>query len=125
VYSIPETFPISFTHIYCPLCRFDEVVQKDNWLIMKKDGAYLALWSSGKMEPYNDALFDCEFRVYDREAAYLCAAGRKEDFRNIEDFSSYARRLAPFFDPETKTLTTQNGFRLTYKEGRDNTQYIE
>ncbi|MCB7319001.1 hypothetical protein [Lacrimispora sp. 210928-DFI.3.58] len=125
VYSIPEYFPIQFTHVYCPLCRFDETRQERHWLFLKKDGAYLALWCSGALTPYNDTLFDCEFRVYERKAAYVCIAGKREDFQDLDDFSIYAKGIDPGFDPAERRLWAAGDLLLEYEAGHDHTQYIE
>lgn len=34
-----------YTHAYVPQDRFDEVVQVDNWTIVRKGGGFIALWS--------------------------------------------------------------------------------
>lgn len=121
----PEYFPIQFTHVYCPLCRFDETRQERHWLFLKKDGAYLALWCSGALTPYNDTLFDCEFRVYERKAAYVCIAGKREDFQDLDDFSIYAKGIDPGFDPAERRLWAAGDLLLEYEAGHDHTQYIE
>lgn len=125
IYSIPASYPIGFTHVYCPICRFDETRQEGNWLFLMKDGAYLALWCSGELTPYNDTLYDCEFRAYERETAYVCIAGRREDYSDLEAFIAAARAKAPAYDTATRQLTVAGERLLAYEAGEDHTQYIE
>ncbi len=125
VYRIPEEHPVSFTHIYCPAERFDQVRQEGKWLFMQKGGGYLALWSSQVPEAYNDTIFGCEMRVYDRDTAYLCVCGSAREDGSLEDFAQAAKEKKPAFDPETGVLTAAGGFRVEYHPVKDMTQYVE
>ena len=124
VCEIPENYPIHFTHVYCPVNRFDEVVIQEHWLFLRKDKGYLALWCSGAMSPYDDTIFDCEFRVYGSRAAYVCICGKQADYENLTAFAAYAESLQPVYDVKNRTLQTAAGFCLKYQEQQDLTQYI-
>lgn len=124
VYEIPENYPIHFTHVYCPVNRFYEAVIQEHWLFLRKDKGYLALWCSGVMSPYNDTIFDCEFRVYGSRVAYVCICGKQADYEDLAAFAAYAESLQPVYDMESKTLQTASGFQLEYQEKQDQTQYI-
>lgn len=125
IYRIPEEHPVSFTHIYCPAERFDEVKQEENWLFMRKDDGYLALWSSQTPEAYNDTIFGCELRVYNRDAAYLCICGSRRENGDWEDFCAAAKNRNPVFDGAEGVLTAEGGFRMEYRPVKDPTQYVE
>ncbi|MDE6053736.1 MAG: hypothetical protein K2G55_08245 [Lachnospiraceae bacterium] len=125
VYDIPNCHPIGFTHIYCPLSRFDETAVDSHWLILKKEGGYLALWSSGEMQPYNDMVFGCEFRVYESSAAYLCVCGRERDYGSLASFADYVRGLSPVYDRELRRLSAGSDFALLYCAGKDETQFVD
>lgn len=123
IYKLKDNHPIKFTHIYCPLDKFDDYKIEQNWILVQKHENYLALWSSNKIESYNDTLFNCEFRVYGERTAYLCFSGSKQHFNSIEEFGNFVKAREPLFDQEQLILKT-NEYRLEYKEGHDDTQYI-
>lgn len=124
IYEIPKQYPIRFTHVYCPVGRFDESLTQEHWLFLKKDKGYLALWSSGVMTPYNDMIFDCEFRVAGSSSAYLCVCGREKDYKDLNAFAEYARSLKPNYEREKKLLSAGD-FRIVYRAGEDATQYVD
>lgn len=124
VYVCEDSFPIRFTHVYCPLHRFSRSLVTEHWIFLAAGKGYLALWSSGKLIPYQGMLTDCEFRVYDSENAYYCFAGRKEEYSSLEDFAAAARAEQPEYDRKTRCLTARD-FRLCYVHGDDRTQIIE
>lgn len=123
IYVIPNTHPIHFTHVYCPLFRFDETHIDKHWLFLKKDNGYLALWSSGVLEAYNDTIFGSEFRVYSDNHAYLCFAGSAGDFSDLAAFAESVKLREPVYDSVARVLTARN-FNHKFTEGTDKTQYI-
>lgn len=125
VYDIPDCHPIGFTHVYCPLDRFDESVVDSHWLFLRKAGGYLAVWSSGALQSYDDMVFDCEFRVYGRSAAWLCVCGRGRDYGSLAAFADYARGLCPVYDTGSKRLSAGGGYTLVYCAGQDRTQFVD
>lgn len=124
VYQITEEHPVSFTHVYCPAERFDVVRQEGSWLFLQKGEDYMALWSSQGMEPYDDTIFHCEFRVYSRNHAYLCVCGGGEKYSSLEEFCAYAKSLKPVYSPEEGVLSAE-GFQLTCRTVQDPTQFVE
>ena len=125
VYDIPDGHPIRFTHVYCPVGRFDEYIVDPHWLILKKDQGYLALWSSGRLQPYSDMIFDCEFRVYESSAAYLCVCRGGQDYGSLADFAEDVRNLCPVYDSVQKKLSAGSDFALVYRAGEDRTQFVD
>lgn len=123
IYVIPQEHPVGYTHLYCPDCRFDEVIRDQNWTFLRKDTGYLALWCSEKMEAHNGMNFNCEQRVYSRNAAYLCICGGKNNAVDFADFIKQAKEKAPCYDKEAKTLTAQD-FVLQYQAYKDVTQFL-
>lgn len=123
IYVIPEEHPIHFTHVFCQLSRYDETKVDEHWLFLKKDSGFLALWSSGKLEPYNDMLFNSEYRVYSNNNAYVCFTGSVNDFSSFQSFVESSKHKMPSYDPDKYILTAKD-FHLTYVKGKDNTQYI-
>ena len=75
------------------------------------------------MEPVDDQLFDCEYRTYGDDIAYVCICGSKHDFPSLDEFAMYAESLRPEFNQEDRTLTA-GGFKVRFMENHDKTQYI-
>ncbi len=125
IYQIPDSYPVSFTHVYCPMGRFAQVIREKHWLFLEQGEGVLALWSSGELTPYDDTIFDCELRVYGRSAAYLCLCGRREAYGSLERFAQYARSLAPVYEASSGSLKAGNGFALSYQAVQDDTQFVD
>lgn len=124
VYQIPESYPIHFTHVYCPQDRFDRVLKKGNWIFLEKETGYMGLWCSTKLSPFDDTIFNCELRAYGDDMAYLCVCGSTETWCSLEQFGEWAQSLKPSYSKETGTLKTEEGFELTYQAVQDDTQYL-
>jgi hypothetical protein len=123
IYVIPDNYPIHFTHIHWANVRFEEMKEEDNWLIGKKGNGYIGIWCSDQKEPYNDQLFDVEYRVYSDTTAYLCICSSIEECDTLETFLLFCKQHQPKFNKETLTLTSEN-FSLQYIKANDHTQYI-
>jgi hypothetical protein len=123
IYKLNEKHPIAFTHVFCPLSKFSETLVEEQWVFLSKGRGYLALWSSNTLIPHNDVLFDCEFRVNGRDTAYLCFAGKSEDFQDLEEFSHFCKSVNPSYNVEESSLSCAN-FELSFMPGHDETQYV-
>lgn len=123
VYVIPEEHPIHFTHVFWPDVKFDRTLKEEHWLFGEKNGGYLALWCNQTMEAHQDQLFDCEYRSYGDEIAYLCICGRKEEYDSLEAFVTECRKTDPGYDKETRSLTAGE-LKIIYERREDVTQFI-
>ncbi|MGN6710236.1 hypothetical protein [Anaerocolumna jejuensis] len=124
IYVIPEEHPIDFTHIHWASCRFEEMKEENDWLIGKKGDGYLGIWSSGIKEPYNDQLFDAEYRIYDRKAAYFCVCSDTGECGDLEGFYQFCLSYQPVFHMDSLVLTANKDFVLKYEKAEDQTQFI-
>ena len=123
VYRIPKEHPIHFTHLYFPIPKFDEVKVERHWIFGRKKAGYLAVWCSVGLEPANDRLFDCEFRAYGDEMAYVCICGDEKQYGTFEEFAAQVKGVRPFYNANQKTLTAET-LKVTFTENHDKTQYI-
>lgn len=123
IYQIPETHPIPFTHLYWPGCRFDGFVSEDSWIAGNKGDGFVAVWTSGNFEAYEDQLAGCEYRVNSRNAAYVCICGSKKEYGSLDAFLSECRKLKPEYDPEAGVVSTVED-SLVYQRFENLTQYI-
>ena len=120
VYNIPETHPIHYTHLYCPVCRFDEVRRENNWLFLRKGSGYLAVWCSGGFEAFDGMNAGCEWRTYGDAIAYLTVCGGQTD-ADFDTFIARAKAQTPVFDGTT--LSAQ-AVTVTWQPSDDRTQYL-
>jgi len=85
-----------FTHAWLPKDKFDEVIEKDNWIFARKDDGYLALRSmqpyqwettdlTGSEKPVRSAS-DNEIIADGAQNIWLCQLGRKADDGPFEQF---------------------------------------
>lgn len=123
VYSIPDSYPIHFTHVFWPASRFDETIQRGPWLFGRFGESYVALWCSEKLEKFNDVLFNCEYRCYSDRCAYVCICSCQKECGDFNQFITNRIHSSPLFDKGTITLKTLD-LDITYKRFDDKTQYI-
>jgi hypothetical protein len=124
IYSIPEEYPIHFTHLFWPKVKFHNECKNGNWLYGEKNGAYIGVWCSENIEPINDQIFNTEYRAYSDKAAYICICGNKEECGSFESFKEQCENLKPEFNKDTLNLVTAKEFLLHYEKHENLTQYI-
>ncbi|MBR4503288.1 MAG: hypothetical protein IKP22_15590 [Clostridia bacterium] len=122
IYRIPEEHPLHFIHVYAPLCRFDRVIEEENWIFLQKDRGYIAFWSSVSMEDAVGLNTGCEKRMYGDDIACVCLCGGRE-CASLEEFILRARALSPRYDNSASCLWAGND-RMEYVRGEDTTQYL-
>ena len=124
VYSIPESHPVAFTHLYIPFFRFDEVRRSGRWIFLSKDKGYLAIWASGDMEAYDDIITDSELRLYSRSAAYLVLAGSRDE-ETFDEFIARSEGMEVSFSEDDLALRVDGKEIIRYEAVDDPTQYVE
>ncbi len=124
IYAIDETHPLDFVHLYFPSMKFDIWQTQGNWLFAKKQGGYLAIWCSQTLEPYDDMLFDCEWRAYGRKIAFYGKLSSETESGSFEAFKTACLACAPDFNEQTLTLQCADGFSMDFPFERDDTQFL-
>lgn len=121
IYQIPEEHPIHFTHVYWPEVKFEQFQREKHWLFGKKETGYMGLWCSEELEPYQDQVFDCEYRSYGDEIAYCVFCGQENEYKTMEVFIEHCKSRQPVY--ENSELKTGE-FVIKYQKYEDETQYI-
>ncbi len=121
IYRIPDVHPIGFTHVYFPECHYDETEISSHWIFARKNKGFIALYSSGELVKYSDELPSSEFRVYERDSAYMCVIGSVAE-TGYEEFRKEAMNLIPSY--EHGTFSIKDHEFLSYKAEPDSTQYV-
>ena len=124
VYDIPETYPMKFTHVFLPECKYDEILHDGSWIFLRKDKGYMALWSSDKLEKYDDVLFNAELRSYSLKSAYVCVVGENGEYASFDDFQKKVSSMKPSFDSEDMKLSISGEEYIRYEAHADRTQYV-
>jgi hypothetical protein len=124
VYVIPDNYPIHFTHLHWKNVMFDKVEQSGKWLFGKKKESYIGVWCSESMQQIDDQMFNVEYRAYADETAYVCYCSNEGEVGSFEEFMIQCGAINPYFDKNTLTLTTVNGFSLHYEKYENLTQFI-
>lgn len=123
IYSIPAEHPVHFTHLFWPRVKFDRTHMEGSWFFGARQNGYVCIWCSGSPEPFGDQLFDCEYRVYGSDMAYLCLCGSRDEHPDLESFMDCCRKKEPVYDKENRCLTAL-GFQMQFVPSRDRTQYV-
>jgi hypothetical protein len=124
IWHLNDTQPLTFTHLYFPACKFDEVREEGNFLFGRVGTGYLAIWHSDPLEAYNDgSMTGVERRCYSMDHAWFFVVGDKDEYGSFEAFAESAMAMAPVYDKKNGTLTAKD-FSLTYTPGHDKTQIV-
>jgi hypothetical protein len=106
VYNITTFFPgiyvpikNFYTHAWIPKDKFDEVVEKNGWIFVRKDKGYLAIhsqqpyiWNEEGLEveghniPKNPEDFNREVIALGKQNIWLCQMGREAEDGSFEQF---------------------------------------
>ena len=122
IYSLGEDYPIQFTHLYLPVCKFDSFERDGNWIFVTKGDGKAAIWCNTELESYNDEIADAEFRAYGDKSAYLVIAGGNDV--EFDSFKLEAKELNPEFDPVKNELNVKGARFLKFTASNDRTQFI-
>lgn len=120
IYRIPKEQPLHYIHLYAPRCRFEEIRDTGDWLLMRKGKGYIGFWSSRKREPWTGMNTDCEERMTGSDTACLVAMGGRE-MKDMDAFQAYCRALHPTYQGDTLIC---RDLTLVYHPGQDDTQYL-
>lgn len=123
IFDIPEYYPIGWTHVFLPECKFDVVEHDGSWIFLKRGNGYMALWASGKLEKYDDVLFNSELRLNSRKCAYLCFVSRDDD-SSFDLFKSRIKQNTVSFDNKSVALVINGDRFMTYASKPEKTQYV-
>mgnify|MGYP000119780508 CR=1 FL=1 len=124
IYVIPDEHPIGYTHLYCPECRFDEVIHEENWIFLRKETGYLALWCSEKWKHIMVLILIVSSVLTAKMQLIFVFAAVKNQMLVLRSFKKRAKETLPSYDKESKTLTAQN-FELSYVACKDVTQFYK
>ncbi len=81
------THDLEFTHAWVPKEKFDEVVQKGNWIFGKRKSGYIGLWSENEPRWVESGEYSNKEIIADgKENIWICELGSKSDYKSFEDF---------------------------------------
>ncbi len=124
VYSIPDSDPIHFTHLYWNSRKFEQIAENGNWLFGKKGDSYIGVWCSLPLVDHDDIVFGCEKRAYGSQCAYLVVCASKQEMGSFEDFCTKTQNREVRFDTESNTLCCDE-FKLVFVPHSNPTQILE
>ncbi len=87
IYNIPTNHPLPFIHIWLPRHEFDEVVDEDQWIFVRRRSSYIGVRT---MEPHYWVEYgvwaDREVRSFGVRNALVCEAGSAKQHGGFKDF---------------------------------------
>ena len=102
IFVLNDDYPIDFTHLYLPECKFEKVEKYENWIFLTLGEGKIAIWCNTKLSPYSDNLANCELRAYSQKSAYFVLAGGREI--DEKSFKENAIKLNPTFIEDKNIL---------------------
>lgn len=123
IYALSDSLPIPFVHSYIPRQRFDETIEKDNWIFLRKGNGYIALWTSAKGEEHDDLIKGCEIRYEGPFFAFCVFMGCKDEDSSFKGFIDEKMGRKIVF--EYPTLYVSGKEKLTFKACFDKSQIVD
>lgn len=106
IYGIPEEDAPPGAHVYLPRSVFDAVHEEEEWVFLRKNDAFAALWLPGGYTPTTSGFWaDYELKLNGASSALLSFIGDTGSVGSFEEFLRRARNLQPEWDPHTLTLS--------------------
>ncbi|MFA6682307.1 MAG: hypothetical protein WCS35_09780, partial [Sphaerochaeta sp.] len=124
IYEIADDYPLHFTHVFLPSCKFDEVIRDEAWFFLRKGSGFIALWCNIELEAYDDELAGCEYRAYGQHAAYFCLVGSVVEDGSFRSFIAISKARNPQYFADSKMLLVDGKEFVKFEESNDKTQYV-
>ena len=124
IFSVTEDFPVRFTHVFWPACRFDEARVFAHWLFGRLGKGYVGIWCSGELTPAQNVLADCEYRCTEDPCAYYCRCGSAGKDGDFARFMENCRQDVPAFDTGSLTLSVGGRPYLRFERFENDTQFV-
>ena len=86
LYNVPENDPIPFSHAYFPQDAFDEVVERNGWVMARAGDGFIALHSDGGQWASDGPFARCELRVNSPRSAWICEMGTRAQWDGFPAF---------------------------------------
>lgn len=125
-----------FIHLYLPFWDLDEVIEKENWLFIRKADSYVAVFFTNPfIRPNEGAIANREVRVYGDDQYLLIKTSSKNEYPSFEAFVdtmsinriSFTDDKLLFEDPEfgnfsfhdvllreNEPVSYENGYQIDY-----------
>ena len=117
MYDIQKEEEHDFIHARVPLAAFEEVLEEDNLLLLRRDKVYVALHFPKGYEIMREGQYaGNEVISRGRQNALVCQVGTEAENGSFAAFCQAMRAQRPQFDAQTMTLAYAN-LRIT-KKGR-------
>ncbi|MBC8869607.1 MAG: hypothetical protein H8E44_09325 [Planctomycetes bacterium] len=87
LYNIEEGHELPFIHIWFPKAEFDEVVERDGWILARKGDGYLGVKPLEQYRWTTDGKWaGKEIKSSGRRSGVICEAGRASEYPHFEAF---------------------------------------
>lgn len=85
-YKLVDT-DYKFIHLYLPFWDLDEIVERENWLFIRKNDSYVALFFTNPfMIPTSGAIANREVRVYGENQYLMIKTSSRKEFQSFNNF---------------------------------------
>ena len=87
VHHVPANDPFPYSHAYVPRAAFDEVVERDNWLLARTGDGFVALYSQHPTQrPTEGEHQGIEVRADSPDNIWLCELGTRQQWGSFGAF---------------------------------------
>lgn len=124
IYVLDDCHPVDFTHLYFPHHTFDRVEKSGNWIFGQKKNGMVGIWCSGELQPHNEYMIDCEYRVYSRNHAYMCVCSDEETEGGFDKFCQRCLEINVVYDEDRRILDDGCGHSIKYIKKYNASQVI-
>ncbi|QLF71235.1 hypothetical protein FE840_002235 [Peteryoungia desertarenae] len=114
LFDLGDNARINFTHAYVESTAFDDVLLKDNWIIIRKDSGYAAMTATQAISKIEDGPgANIEYRAPGRHCGWMIIVGEGRDNTSFEAFQTHLATIRLQVSDDGKSLTASRSGKPT------------
>ena len=116
IYNITHPGELEFTHMFLEPAKYDEVRYEENWIFLRHENRYVAVYIAGGYEMTAEGDF-AELISRGKQNAYICRVGLETQYGTLDAFIEKTLSLPLCFDRKTMRLEFDNLYLTPTENG--------
>ncbi len=118
IYNITHPGELEFTHMFLEPAKYDEVRYEENWIFLRHENRYVAVYIAGGYEMTAEGDFaGRELISRGKQNAYICRVGLETQYGTLDAFIEKTLSLPLCFDRKTMRLEFDNLYLTPTENG--------
>ena len=120
IYNITHPGELEFTHMFLEPAKYDEVRYEENWIFLRHENRYIAVFIAGGYEVTSEGEFaGKELVSQGLQNAYICRIGLESEYGSLDAFVQKIHSLPLSFDRKAMRLEFDHLYLTPTENGVD------